>query len=38
MDENTFIEKLKLKYEYVYSFMPEGLWRWVFRNLIKQKL
>jgi hypothetical protein len=38
MNEYTkFREKLKKKYAYAYSLVPEHMWRWIYDNLIKNR-
>lgn len=38
MDEQNFINKLQKKFPHAYSFVPDYMWIWIFRNLINKQL
>jgi hypothetical protein len=35
---NEFISKLKKKYPFAYSLIPNNMWIWIYDNLIKKQL
>lgn len=38
MKQKEWINKLKRKYKYAYSLVPDFMWVWIFDNLVNKQL